>query len=244
MPSQDGKPIYMTRAQFDECCCPPQCQWRSLFYWSCQDEFWERIVDDWVDKAQPPETVIEDGECIRIVYGLSANCDTPEEERPSLPPDFEGGPPENPLECCLPCVCPPDVLSQYSVSGQINFNCLGGSGTSIPETILISNAVAMQSFFGGCSWDVGDGNFPTHTTIKSCAGGSFNPFRSAIGGSLAGPGPCFWRFYVSINTFQGSRTLLYTFDKTVGDSPAGTYKLVSGSDGLNFQLTGGTLTVS
>jgi hypothetical protein len=117
----DGRRSLVSRAKFEECCCPPQCQWLSVFEWSCQDEEWIRVSDSWVDKVEPPDTVIEQGDCVRFVYGLFANCDIDEDERPEVPPDFEGDPPEEPVLCCAPktCPCSPWPPSEWPCNGLL-----------------------------------------------------------------------------------------------------------------------------
>ncbi len=154
----DGQVSLVSRAKFEECCCPPQCQWLSIFEWSCQDEEWIRVSDNWVDKVEPPDTVIDQGDCVRLVYGDSGDCELEEDERPEVPPDFEGDPPEEPEECCVPGQCPPNQPEMILFSGYTSEIKRFSGENCDPENILSriqirqkGEAVLFKGQFG-CIW--------------------------------------------------------------------------------------------
>ncbi len=239
----DGRRSLVSRAKFEECCCPPQCQWRSLFYWNCVNEEWERIRNDWVDKVEPPDTVIEIGDCERFVYGLSDNCETEEDERPEVPPEFEGDPPEEPEECCAPCFCPcdewpppcNDLLESYSLSINLkvieynsNTSC-AGSPVLINEYKIVPASASVNAA-GECNWT------DESTSVQNRSKWLDNPYTEwntvATGISVrlgTVNGVCGW-----IIGLPMSSTGSTTFFKSIGQSPSGSYKLVDPSTGNSY----------
>jgi hypothetical protein len=125
-----GRKSLVSRAKFEECCCPPLCQWMSVFEWSCLETGWRRTADLWVPMAEINGTVVEVGECLRRVYGLAGFCSAEDEQRPAMPPDFEGDAPDDPSECHVPCACPEGLLDAYSMVYNL-------SRTTFPDGVIV-----------------------------------------------------------------------------------------------------------
>jgi hypothetical protein len=182
------------------------------------------VSDNWVDKVEPPDTVVEQGDCVRFVYGLSANCDIDEEERPEIPPDFEGDPPEEPEECCAPCTCPADVLSEYTIDNfysgveiYLESPCETILAFSGSREIRTKGPVVCTKTEPFCSWDGGSVNAESRTYTSSgwsdWQDGTINiSINLDTSGSI-----CLWR--VSVSGFQTVRSAF----KFTGDSPLGSY---------------------
>jgi hypothetical protein len=239
----DGRRSLVSRAKFEECCCPPQCQWQTLFYWDCVNEKWERIRNDWVDKIEPPETVIELGDCERLVYGLSADCETEEDDRPEPPPDFEGDPPEEPEECCAPCFCPcdewpppcNDLFEQYSISIDLRLTeynsttSCGGDVFLINEYRIVPESASITAG-AECVW----GNDSVSAQNRSKLGDDpFTEWETVATGISAKlgviAGVCGWIVLLPIST-----TGAFTFFKSIGKDPSGNYKLVDAGTGKSY----------
>ncbi len=217
----DGRVSLVSREKFEECCCPPQCQWESVFYWDCAEEKWERSVDKWVDKIEPPDTVIEQGDCVRLVYGDSGDCELGEGERPDVPPDFEGDPPEEPEHCCAECGAS-GLLDQYVFTAySVDSTSFGDPGTCAEpffkqqwrhkEDIILDRTSPTSTTWEG--WGL------VKKRVDNMSGGGFGNFEnvSVLVRAVCDGGhtPKRWQLSVILGFFGGFK---YT-----GDSPAGNY---------------------
>jgi hypothetical protein len=214
----DGRVSLVSRVKFEECCCPPQCQWVSIFEWDCQEDAWMRVADDWVEKIHPPGTVIEQGDCIRLVYGLGGDCELPEDERPEVPADYEGGPPEEPEACCAPCTCPEGLPDQFQVSGfYAERKVYSASGCGFADLFswnqarLVSSFTITRSF--GCTWS---GSGPCETRSYDFINSQWNDWVPVTAGKSVTLFGCLWSVSSGI-------TFVFNGEKRTGQSPAGFY---------------------
>ena len=220
----DGKPMFVSEAQFKGCCCN-MCQWRRKFEWDCEEEEWaeldygEEVETDgeWIPAEHEPGE--SDTLCTRTVWGEIVNCLVDPKPEPPAPEVLTE---EEIEECCplAPCTCPEDVLSQYQVNSM----------TWIDDTSVewwrytLKNPVTITSS-SGCFW---------------FGSGTFKLERSFDGGSTwSDEGDVVWGISLDIDDFVFCRWVLradffFRFQKRFGPNPTGTYKragsnVISGS---------------
>lgn len=140
---EEGKPMFVTEAQFKGCCCN-MCQWRRRFEWDCDENEWVEIGEpEWIPAEK--EKGISEGlglglPCTKTVWGEIVNClIDPRPELPEPPPPLTQ---EEINECCeppAPCDCPcspwppssfpcEGLLEQYSATAFQDFKQFSDSG--------------------------------------------------------------------------------------------------------------------
>ena len=161
LPMIDGKPVFITEAQFLGCCCN-MCQWKATYIWDYANEQWlppteEDETLEWIPAEEDPG-IYDENTCTKIVYGEIANClIDPRPDEPDPPPNLT---PAEIDECCS-CPCQPWPPAEFPCEGLLeNYIVdfyLAFIGDLEPfEFITESRGTVMVSAFslisGRCAW--------------------------------------------------------------------------------------------
>ena len=225
----DGKPMFVSEAQFKGCCCN-MCQWRSEWEWDCEEGEWVQVGEsEWATAQEEPGE--SEGLCSRIVWGEIVNCLS--DPRPDEPPPPEVLTEEEIEECCppAPCSCPclpwppsswpcEGLLEQYSMvsmSSETKTYSTGSGCTGTPiawrQTRLKSPVTLTASASTSCRWE-GNGSFERR----------FYNFDTDQWGSWADISASFC--FVNLNTVTckwSVNAIGFGVPKSFGASPAGNY---------------------
>lgn len=208
---EEGKPMFLTEAEFKGCCCN-MCQWRRKFEWDCEEEEWveedygEEVETDgeWIPAERDPGESEE--LCTRTVWGEIVNCLV--DPRPEPPPEPDPLTEEEIEECCppAPCECPEEVLDQYSITNffrSTTFYEVGSTGCSGPivridEFRQVGTAIANRVVSFGvkqCRWQ-GTMQMERRTFIAGQGYDAWSPTNNEQTGVLLTPlqeGGCAWQ---------------------------------------------------
>lgn len=139
----------INEARFKECCCPPICQWKSVFFWDCIEEVWKRGGDFWVNQQYEPDSVETIDPCTVAIYGSLAYCDA--DPLPEPPGIYTGPAPDSEAPCFSNADCP----------------CVTVVGCSLPSTIAVSNYLLQQDSYGASTGCVGTVTFRYQSRFKT-----------------------------------------------------------------------------